>query len=809
MFNVIKRDGEVAAFQLSKITQAIEKAFQAQEKQYTPDMMEMLGLRVTADFQNKIKKDQVSVEDIQDSVENVLIQCGYSEVAKAYILYRKQREKVRNMKSTILDYKEIVNSYVKVEDWRVKENSTVTYSVGGLILSNSGAVTANYWLSEIYDKEIADAHRNADIHIHDLSMLTGYCAGWSLKQLIKEGLGGIEGKITSAPAKHLSVLCNQMVNFLGIMQNEWAGAQAFSSFDTYLAPFVKADHLTYPEVKKCIEAFIYGVNTPSRWGTQAPFSNITLDWTVPDDLAELPAIVGGKEMDFKYKDCKKEMDMVNKAFIETMIEGDANGRGFQYPIPTYSITKEFDWSDTENNRLLFEMTSKYGTPYFSNYINSDMQPSDVRSMCCRLRLDLRELRKKTGGYFGSGESTGSVGVVTINMPRIAYLAQDEEEFYERLDRLMDISARSLHIKREVIGKLLDEGLYPYTKRYLGSFDNHFSTIGLVGMNEAGLNARWLRADMADEKTQKFTKDVLNHMRERLSDYQEEYGELYNLEATPAESTAYRLAKHDKKHYPNIITAGHEGDTPYYTNSSHLPVDYTSDIFDALDVQDELQTLYTSGTVFHAFLGEKLPDWKAAATLVRKIAENYRLPYYTLSPTYSVCKEHGYIAGEHFICPTCGKKAEVYSRITGYYRPVQNWNDGKAQEYKNRTVYDILHSGAPAAKPVEAEKKEEQPAVGGKHATRTMVTMTKDDVKIQHPDTVKYLFTTSTCPNCKIAKKMLAEAEEEYQLIDAEKNPELVSRYGIMQAPTLVVIEGDETKKYVNASNIQKYVEENE
>ena len=590
MFNVIKRDGEVAAFQLSKITQAIEKAFQAQEKQYTPDMMEMLGLRVTADFQKKIKKDQVSVEDIQDSVENVLIQCGYSEVAKAYILYRKQREKVRNMKSTILDYKEIVNSYVKVEDWRVKENSTVTYSVGGLILSNSGAVTANYWLSEIYDKEIADAHRNADIHIHDLSMLTGYCAGWSLKQLIKEGLGGIEGKITSAPAKHLSVLCNQMVNFLGIMQNEWAGAQAFSSFDTYLAPFVKTDHLTYPEVKKCIEAFIYGVNTPSRWGTQAPFSNITLDWTVPDDLAELPAIVGGKEMDFKYKDCKQEMDMVNKAFIETMIEGDANGRGFQYPIPTYSITKEFDWSDTENNRLLFEMTSKYGTPYFSNYINSDMQPSDVRSMCCRLRLDLRELRKKTGGYFGSGESTGSVGVVTINMPRIAYLSQDEDEFYQRLDRLMDISARSLHIKREVIGKLLDEGLYPYTKRYLGSFDNHFSTIGLVGMNEAGLNARWLRADMADEKTQKFTKDVLNHMRERLSDYQEEYGELYNLEATPAESTAYRLAKHDKKYYPDIITAGHEGDTPYYTNSSHLPVDYTSDIFDALDVQDELQKL---------------------------------------------------------------------------------------------------------------------------------------------------------------------------------------------------------------------------
>ena len=815
MFEVVKRDGEIAEFQLSKITEAIRKAFAANEKNYTQDMLEMLGLRVTADFQNKISNDQITVEAIQDSVENVLIQCGYAEVAKAYILYRKQREKVRNMKSTILDYKEIVNSYVKVEDWRVKENSTVTYSVGGLILSNSGAVTANYWLSEIYDVEIADAHRNADIHIHDLSMLTGYCAGWSLKQLIKEGLGGIEGKITSAPAKHLSVLCNQMVNFLGIMQNEWAGAQAFSSFDTYLAPIVKADHLTYPEVKKCIESFIYGVNTPSRWGTQAPFSNITLDWTVPDDLAELPAIVGGKEMDFKYKDCKKEMDMVNKAFIETMIEGDANGRGFQYPIPTYSITKDFDWSDTENNRLLFEMTSKYGTPYFSNYINSDMKPSDVRSMCCRLRLDLRELRKKTGGYFGSGESTGSVGVVTINMPRIAYLSKDEKEFFERLDHMMDLAARSLHIKREVISKLLEEGLYPYTKRYLGNFNNHFSTIGLVGMNEAGLNARWIGADMSDQRTQEFSKKVLIHMRERLSDYQEEYGDLYNLEATPAESTAYRLAKHDRKRWPDIITAGHEGDTPYYTNSSHLPVDYTSDIFDALDIQDELQTLYTSGTVFHAFLGEKLPDWKAAATLVRKIAENYRLPYYTLSPTYSVCKDHGYIAGEHFTCPTCGKKSEVYSRITGYYRPVQNWNDGKAQEYKNRTVYDILNSKAPISDTVsekKEEKAEKQPQASrtaaemkSRSSKTAVVTMSKDDIKIQHPETVKYLFTTSTCPNCKIAKEMLEG--EEYQVIDAEKNPELVSRYGIMQAPTLVVIKGDQMKKYVNASNIQKYVDE--
>ena len=790
MFQVIKRDGSKSDFTLTKINDAIMKAFTATQMSYNNDIIDLLALRVTADFQKKVENDEIHVEDIQDSVERVLGQAGYEEVAKAYILYRKQREKMRAMKSTILDYKDVVNSYVKVEDWRVKENSTVTYSVGGLILSNSGAVTANYWLSEIYDEEIAEAHRNADIHIHDLSMLTGYCAGWSLKQLIKEGLGGITGKITSAPARHLSVLCNQMVNFLGIMQNEWAGAQAFSSFDTYLAPFVKVDHLSYPEVKKCIEAFIYGVNTPSRWGTQAPFSNITLDWTVPDDLAELPALVGGVEMDFKYKDCKKEMDMVNKAFIETMIEGDSNGRGFQYPIPTYSITKDFDWSDTENNRLLFEMTAKYGTPYFSNYINSDMQPSDVRSMCCRLRLDLRELRKKTGGFFGSGESTGSVGVVTINMPRIAYLSANKDEFYARLNHMMDIAARSLKIKRGVITKLLNEGLYPYTKRYLGTFENHFSTIGLIGMNEVGLNANWLRADMSDPRTQEFTKEVLNHMRERLSDYQEQYGDLYNLEATPAESTTYRLAKHDRKRWPGIKTAGKPGDTPYYTNSSHLPVDYTVDIFDALDIQDELQTLYTSGTVFHAFLGEKLPDWKAAASLVRTIASNYKLPYYTLSPTYSICKEHGYLAGEVKVCPHCGAKTEVYSRITGYYRPVQNWNDGKLQEYANRTEYDIDHSSL-------------------KRPTRSVVTLSNFaedvEVKVEQPQDIKYLFTTKTCPNCKLVKEYLKNVP--YVTIDAEENMELARRYGVMQAPTLVVVNGDRHKKYVNASNIKKYVDQ--
>ena len=791
MFSVIKRDGERSDFILSKINDAIMKAFEATEMQYNNDIIDMLALRVTADFQSKIKNSEIHVEEIQDSVEKVLETAGYTEVAKAYILYRKQREKMRTMKSTILDYKDVVNSYVKVEDWRVKENSTVTYSVGGLILSNSGAVTANYWLSEIYDNEIGEAHRNADIHIHDLSMLTGYCAGWSLKQLIQEGLGGISGKITSAPAAHLSVLCNQMVNFLGIMQNEWAGAQAFSSFDTYLAPFVKVDNLSYKEVKKCIETFIYGVNTPSRWGTQAPFSNITLDWTVPSDLAELPAIVGGKEMDFKYKDCKAEMDMVNKAFIEVMIEGDANGRGFQYPIPTYSITSDFDWSDTENNRLLFEMTSKYGTPYFSNYINSDMEPSDVRSMCCRLRLDLRELRKKTGGFFGSGESTGSVGVVTINMPRIAYLSANKSEFYKRLDRMMDIAARSLKIKRGVITKLLDEGLYPYTKRYLGTFSNHFSTIGLVGMNEVGLNANWLRADMTDRRTQEFTKEVLNHMRDRLSDYQEQYGDLYNLEATPAESTSYRLAKHDRAKWPGIKTAGHEGDTPYYTNSSHLPVDFTSDIFDALDIQDELQTLYTSGTVFHGFLGEKLPDWKAAAKLVRTIAENYKLPYYTLSPTYSICREHGYLAGEVKTCPHCGKTTEVYSRITGYYRPVQNWNDGKLQEYANRTEYDIENSCL--KRPISAV------------VTMGDVLDENSTVSFSEPESIIYLFTTKKCPNCKLVKEYLKGID--YIPIDAEESPELAYKYNVRQAPTLVIVDKGNAKRISNASNIKKFADE--
>jgi len=787
MLQVKKRNNEVVDFNLKKIETAIEKAFKSVKCNYSQDMLELLALKVTATFNSKVENDIISVEDIQDAVEIVLIQSSYVEVAKAYILYRKQHEKLRNTKKTILDYKETIDKYLKVNDWRVKENSTVTYSVGGLILSNSGALTANYWLSEIYDQDIADAHRNADIHIHDLSMLTGYCAGWSLKQLIKEGLGGVVGKITSAPASHLSTLCNQMTNFLGIMQNEWAGAQAFSSFDTYLAPFVKVDNLSYKETKQCIQSFIYGVNTPSRWGTQAPFTNITLDWVVPNDMAELNAIVGGKEMDFKYKDCVKEMAMVNKAFIEIMIEGDANGRGFQYPIPTYSITRDFDWSETENNRLLFEMTAKYGTPYFSNYINSDMEPSDVRSMCCRLRLDLRELRKKSGGFFGSGESTGSVGVVTINMPRIAYLAENEEDFYKRLDHMLDISAKSLKIKRDTITKFLEAGLYPYTKRYLGTFNNHFSTIGLVGMNECCLNAKWLKKDLTHKDAQEFTKDVLNHMREKLMDYQEMYGDLYNLEATPAESTSYRLAKHDKKQYPDIITASQGEDTPYYTNSSHLPVGYTDDIFKALDVQDELQTLYTSGTVFHAFLGQKLPDWKSCAKLVRKIAENYRLPYYTMSPTYSVCSKHGYLVGEQYVCPECGKKTEVYSRITGYYRPVQNWNDGKAEEFKNRKTYNPETS---KLKKKNVNEECECESVDNDHSMGDNL----------------LLFTTATCPNCKIAKATLAKENIEYVAIDAEENKELTIKYGVKKAPTLLVPSENGYDFYDNVSEIRRYIE---
>ena len=806
MNNVIRRDGTAVAFDPTKIENAVAKAFMATDELDARDISSVsraICLIVTTTLNGR-KLDAATVEEIQDEVESALMNCGYAKTAKAYILYRRQHANVRETKDTLLDYKKLIDGYIGTEkDWRVKENSTVTLSVGGLILSNSGAVTANYWLSEVYDEDVADAHRNCFRHIHDLSMLTGYCAGWSLKQLIQEGLGGVPDRITSAPAKHLTTLCNQMVNFLGIMQNEWAGAQAFSSFDTYLAPFVKVDNLSYKDVKQSIQSFIYGVNTPSRWGTQAPFTNVTLDWTVPEDMINMPALVGGKEMDFTYGDCKAEMDMVNKAFIEIMIEGDANGRGFQYPIPTYSITKDFDWSETENNKLLFEMTAKYGTPYFSNYINSDMNPSDVRSMCCRLRLDLRELRKKGGGFFGSGESTGSIGVVTLNLPRIAYLSSTKEEFYSMLDKYMDIAARSLDTKRKVINRLLEEGLYPYTKRYLGAFNNHFSTIGLVGMNETILNAKWIDSDITKPEGRDFSIEVLNHMRDRLSDYQEMYGDLFNLEATPAESTTYRFAKHDTEEFADIITAACKDQAPYYTNSTHLPVNYTEDIFDALEMEDEMQTLYTSGTVFHGFLGERMPDWKAAANLVKKIAYNFKLPYYTLSPTYSICESHGYIAGEHFSCPHCGKATEVYSRITGYYRPVRNWNDGKSSEFENRKTYEPEELFSVNRNLLE-EAGVEMPRVG----TQTLGRANRVEAPKSNSDAEKViLVTTKTCPNCQAAKNYLNQAGIEYDVILADEadGAEIAVQYNISAAPTLIVQSGEEAELYSNVSNIRAYI----
>ena len=688
MLLVAKRDGETVEFQLDKIPLAIKKAFKATGKSYTADIIELLSLRVTSDFQEKIKDSRISVEDIQDSVEKVLEESGYTDVAKAYILYRKQREKIRNLDKTILDYKDVVDNYVKVEDWRVKENSTITYSVGGLILNNSGAVTANYWLTEVYDREISDAHVNGDIHIHDLSMLTSYSCGWSLRKLLLDGLGGITGKITASPAKHLATLCNQMVNFLGIMQNEWAASQSFSSFDTYLAPFIKADSLSYDKVKKCMEAFVFGVNTPSRWGTQAPFSHIFMDLKVPGDMAGEKAIVGGRRMDFTYGDCQKEMDMVNRAFLETMLEGDANGLGFQYPIPAYGIGADYDWSDTEQNRLLFSLASHYGTPYFINYMGNGMKPEDVRTSYDGIRPDFHVLRKKAGGFFGYGEHTGSVGVVTVNLPRIAYQSKDEKEFYARLDQMMDLAARSLSIKRKVISTLLKNGLYPYTACYLTDFDNHFSSIGVIGMNEAGLNARWLKAGLESGETKKFAVSVLNHMREKLIGYQMEYGNLYGLEATPAESATFRFARLDRERFSGIRTAGHEGDVPYYTNSTKLPADYDGTLQDALINQDSLQPLYTTGTVFHVYMERELEDWRKARDLLSGMITEHCIPCFTLSPVYTICQTCGYLPGRQERCPKCNGAADVYSRIAGYYRPVHDWNDGKAQEFKNRVMFPI-------------------------------------------------------------------------------------------------------------------------
>lgn len=556
----------------------------------------------------------------------------------------------------MVDINKTMDGYLGQSDWRVNENANVNFSLGGLILHNSGTITANYWLNNIYSPEVAEAHKTCAFHIHDLSMFSGYCAGWSLRQLIAEGLGGVPDKITSTPATHLSTLVNQMVNFLGILQNEWAGAQAFSSFDTYLAPFIKKDHLSDKEVRQCIQSFLYGVNTPSRWGSQAPFTNVTLDLNCPGDLKDKKAIVGGKEQDFTYGDCQKEMDLINKTFIQLLIEGDANGRGFAYPIPTYNITRDFDW-DSEISQLLFKMTAQYGTPNFQNFVNSDLNPNDVRSMCCRLQLDKRELRRRGGGLFGADEFTGSIGVVTLNLPQIGYLAKTEEQFFARLDHLMDLAKESLIAKRKVIQRLYDGGLFPYTKRYLKTLVNHFSTIGLCGMNECCLN--FLGVDITEPRGKAFAEKVLTHMRDRLADYQEQTGDLFNLEATPAESTSYRLARHDKEQYPDIITSGKN--EPFYTNSSQLPVDYTADVFEALDMQESLQTKYTGGTMFHVFMGEQVKDWKSCRDLVRTIAGKYRIPFFTISPVYSICRIHGYLNGEQFECPKCKAEREAELR----------------------------------------------------------------------------------------------------------------------------------------------------
>ena len=679
--SVVKRSGEIAAYDRTKIEKAIEKAIEAVEKQKDPDRAAFLTDKVEEKLRLQLAGTRAhsipAIEEIQDIVESVLIEEKQVEVAKAYILYRAQHEAVRDAKKLMVDINKTMDGYLGQSDWRVNENANVNFSLGGLILHNSGTITANYWLNNIYSKEVAEAHKTAAFHIHDLSMFSGYCAGWSLRQLIQEGLGGVPDKITSTPATHLTTLVNQIVNFLGIMQNEWAGAQAFSSFDTYLAPFVRADKLSEKQVRQCIQSYIYGVNTPSRWGSQAPFTNITLDLVCPDDLKNKKAIVGGKEQDYTYGDCQKEMDIINKVFIELMIEGDANGRGFAYPIPTYNITKDFDW-ESENAKLLFTMTAQYGTPNFQNFVNSDLNPSDVRSMCCRLQLDKRELRRRGGGLFGADEFTGSIGVVTINLPQIGYLAKTEEEFYSRLDYLMDLAKESLCTKRKVIQKLYDGGLFPYTKRYLKTLTNHFNTIGLCGMNECCQNFLGKQYDISTPKGKQFAENVLQHMRERMQDYQEQTGDLFNLEATPAESTSYRLAKHDIEQFPDIITSGTT--EPFYTNSSQLPVDYTADVLEALDHQEALQTKYTGGTMFHVYMGEALKDWKACADLVRTISHKYRIPFFTISPTYSICRVHGYIPGQQFECPKC--KAEKEKELKAKLKTLEEEKAKIIAENKN-------------------------------------------------------------------------------------------------------------------------------
>lgn len=581
--------------------------------------------------------------------------------------------------------KKKVEDYTKNVDWRVKENSNSHYSFSGLSSHLAGTMTAMYALNEVYDKEIADAHRLCDIHIHDLShSLIGYCVGWSLPNLLKMGFGGVPGKVNAKPANHFDSLVGQMTNFIGTLQNEWAGAQAFNSFDTLLAPFVRVDKLTEEQVKQGLQEFIFGMNQNSRWGLQSPFSNLSFDIKVPNDLKDKKAIVGGKEQSFTYGDCQKEMDMINKAFVEIMEDGDADGRPFTFPIPTYNLTKLFDW-DSDVAKAIFKMTAKYGYPYFQNYIGSDLEPTSVRSMCCRLQLDLNQIRKKTGGLFGNNDSTGSIGVVTINMPKIGYLTKTKESFFKKLSKNMKLARRSLEIKRNLIKKNMESNLMPYSKVYLPSFINHYSTIGLVGMHECCLN--FLGKGIETEEGRDFAIEVMKFMNKKIIDFQEETGNLYNMEATPAEGVSHRFALHDLKHYKNIKVSGNK-ESAYYTNSTQLPVGFEIDLLDALKHQEGLQTLYSSGTVFHTFLGERLTDWRQCRNLVRKIAENSRLPYFSITPTFSICKSHGYISGEHFKCPTCKEDTEVYSRVVGYMRPVKQWNKGKREEYRERKLFDI-------------------------------------------------------------------------------------------------------------------------
>jgi len=681
---IIKRDGTKAEFDKNRIFLAIMKAAEATKEFQEPEAEKITDIVVNYLAKSEQIKTEITVEEVQDVVESALMSSGHWKTAKAYIIYREKRNQARATKGVVISVEDTMAEYLHQADWRVKENANLSYSLGGLIIRVAGKIIANYWLNYIYGEDIREAHKSGDFHIHDLDFFSGYCAGWSLRQLLEEGLNGVAGKVESKPAKHLETAIAQMVNFLGTMQNEWAGAQAFSSFDTYLAPLIKNDNLDEKRVKQCVQQFVFSINTPSRWGTQTPFVNITFDWVCPEDMKNKHPVIGGKEMEFTYGDCQREMDMINKAFIEVMIGGDMHGRIFTFPIPTYNLTKDFNW-DNENARLLFEMTAKYGIPYFQNFINSDLNPSDVRSMCCRLQLDLRELRARQGGLFGAAELTGSIGVVTLNLARIGYLSKTKTEFLKRVGTLMDLAKQSLEIKRKVVSENMERGLFPYTKRYLGSFRNHFSTIGINGMNEALMN--FMKKDISDPEAKNFTVELLDFMRDKLSDYQEETGNIYNLEATPAEGATYRFAKEDKIKYPDIIHQGPQ-EAPYYTNSTHLPVDYASDPLAVLNHQDELQTKYTGGTVTHIFLGESISDWRTCRSFAKKVAENYKLPYFTITPTFSVCEKDGYQNGKTESCPKCGAKCEIWSRVVGYYRPTTEWNKGKQAEFNDRKEYII-------------------------------------------------------------------------------------------------------------------------